>query len=45
MQVVMVPDERVSKEVLQKATKVLESLEQFVPEEFGLPPYDQEHSC
>ncbi|GAB6020192.1 hypothetical protein CHUAL_002914 [Chamberlinius hualienensis] len=41
MQVVMVPDERVDKAVLKKATKVFSSLVDFVPEEFSLPPYDK----
>lgn len=40
MQVVMVPDQRVSSDITEKATQVFSSLEQFKPEEFGLPPYD-----
>lgn len=44
MQVVMVPDERMDKELTKTATCVLPSLEQFVPEQFGLPPYTHELS-
>eukprot|EP01135_Chromosphaera_perkinsii_P004929 Nk52_evm34s304 gene=Nk52_evmTU34s304 len=40
MQVVMVPDPRMAKEQMKGATKVLGSLEDFLPEEWGLPPYD-----
>lgn len=39
MQVVMVPDEHVSDEERRRATLVLRSLEDFKPEEFGLPPF------
>ncbi|XP_004524722.1 probable pseudouridine-5'-phosphatase isoform X1 [Ceratitis capitata] len=39
MQVVMVPDVRMSEELRKGATKVLKSLEDFRPEEFGLPPF------
>ncbi|XP_059486649.1 pseudouridine-5'-phosphatase [Neocloeon triangulifer] len=39
MQVVMVPDPRVSPELREGAALVLETLEQFKPEDFGLPPY------
>lgn len=37
MQVIMVPDPIVPEEKKQLATKVLSSLEEFKPEEFGLP--------
>ncbi|CAD0204827.1 unnamed protein product [Chrysodeixis includens] len=40
MQVVAVPDPRIDREQLQTATLVLESLDQFKPELFGLPAYD-----
>ena len=39
MQCVMVPDPRLEAEYLKKATCVISSLEDFVPEDFGLPPY------
>ncbi|XP_061387313.1 probable pseudouridine-5'-phosphatase isoform X1 [Musca vetustissima] len=40
MQVVMVPDERVPLEMCALATQRILSLEQFQPELFGLPPFD-----
>jgi hypothetical protein len=42
MQVVAVPDYRISKSKVKNATVVLKSLKCFRPEEFGLPPYDEE---
>lgn len=39
MQVVMVPDPRLSPEKCSHATQVLQSLTDFKPEEFGLPPF------
>lgn len=39
MQAVMVPDKMVSEERRAEATIVLESLEQFKPELFGLPKF------
>lgn len=41
MQVVMVPDDNVSLEERKQATMVLKTLEDFKPEEFGLPPFAQ----
>lgn len=39
MQVVMVPDASVTQEQRKPATLVLKSLEDFKPEDFGLPPF------
>jgi len=39
MQVVMVPDPTLPKRYTSEATLVLDSLENFQPEKFGLPPY------
>lgn len=39
MQVVMVPDPRIPDEKKEKATLVLHTLEEFKPEDFGLPPF------
>lgn len=41
MQVVMVPDHRVSEELRKHATFVIPSLEHFKPEMFGLPPFQK----
>lgn len=41
MHVVMVPDPRMDPEECKKATLVLKSLEDFKPEEFGLPPFKE----
>ncbi|KAJ3316591.1 glutathione synthase [Boothiomyces sp. JEL0866] len=42
MQVVWVPDERfeITNDMRQRCAKVITSLEQFKPEEFGLPPFE-----
>uniref|UniRef100_A0A034WRH8 Putative pseudouridine-5'-monophosphatase n=1 Tax=Bactrocera dorsalis TaxID=27457 RepID=A0A034WRH8_BACDO len=39
MQVVMVPDKLVTEEMRKGATQVLKSLDDFRPEDFGLPPF------
>ncbi|CAH0772001.1 unnamed protein product [Bemisia tabaci] len=39
MQVVMVPDPTLPGEYQVNATKVIPTLKDFIPEEFGLPPY------
>ncbi|XP_014254876.1 probable pseudouridine-5'-phosphatase [Cimex lectularius] len=39
MQCVMVPEDYIPKELTTKATLVIKSLLEFLPEQFGLPPY------
>ena len=42
MQVVWVPDPRADRKVVQdKAVLILNCLDEFKPEDFGLPPYEQ----
>lgn len=42
MQVVMVPDPHVSDSLKENATVVYKSLLDFKPEDFGLPPFDDD---
>ena len=41
MQVVMVPDFRVPESQCQDATQVLKTLNDFKPEDFNLPAFDE----
>lgn len=43
MQSVMVPDKMVAPEFCEEATIVLKSLEDFKPELFGLPPFNDKN--
>jgi len=42
MQVVAIPDKRVSPELMSSATQILYSMAEFKPEDFGLPGFDEE---
>lgn len=42
MQVVAIPDHRTCKSKVKSASKVLKTLNHFQPEDFGLPPFDEE---
>ena len=42
VQVVMVPHHKVPKNYLLQATQVVATLEHFNPQDFGLPPFDDQ---
>ncbi len=39
MQVITIPDQNMDKERYNQATRILDSLDQFIPSDFGLPDY------
>lgn len=42
MQVVAIPDRRISKDKVNGATVILNSLMDFIPDDFGLPTFNEE---
>lgn len=42
MQVVLIPDSRLDRSLASNATLIIDSMEEFRPELFGLPPFEEQ---